>query len=105
MNIFHKFIPSEAHRLEIFIDAHFNKLEKRILKIMDELMKNLSLATAEIKDRKAEMAAMKIALDAANVEIAALKVAPAVLPVGAMSAADVTAAVAASANLVVAAAP
>ena len=105
MNIFHKFIPSEARRLEAFIDAHFNKLEKRILNIMDELMKNLAIANAEIKDRKTELVSMKAALDLANAEIATLKAAVVVLPAGAMSADQVAAAVAASAELVVAAAP
>lgn len=105
MSIFHKFIPSEALRLEMLIEAHFYKLEKRILKIMDELIKNIAIANAEIKDRKVEIASMKAALDLANAEIATLKAAVVVLPAGAMSAEQVASAVAASADLVVAAAP
>ena len=88
-----------------FIDARFDQLNIRILGIMDELMKNITTANAEIKDRKAELASMKSALDLANAEIATLQAAAGALPAGAMSADQVAAAVAASADLVVAAAP
>ena len=105
MNFFCRKPPIGMRALVGFIDARFDHHKKRILGIMDELMKNLATANAEIKDRKAELASMKSALDLANAEITTLKAAAGVLPAGAMSADQVASAVAASADLVVAAAP
>ena len=105
MRFFWQKQPIGMRALVGFIDARFDQLNKRILGIMEQLMQNLTTANAEIKDRKAELASMKSALELANMEIAQLKLAPDVLPAGAMSADQVAAAVAASADLVVAAAP
>lgn len=105
MNLFYRKPPLNMRALVGFIDARFDRLNLRILGIMDELMKNLATANAEIRDRKTELSAMKAALVLANSEIATLQAAAGALPIGAMSADQVAAAVAASADLVITAAP
>lgn len=98
-------IPVDMRKLLEFIDARFDKLNIRILRIMEQLMANLATANAEIKDRKAELALVKTDLATAMAKIAELEAAAGILPAGAMSADQVASAIAASADLVVAAAP
>ena len=105
MKFFWQKRPIGTRALAGFIDAQFDKLNIRILRIMEQLMANLATANAEIKDRKAELVLAKTDLAAATAKIAELEAAAGALPAGAMSADQVAAAVAASADLVVAAAP